>query len=88
MENDNTLKFAFVVDEEVFHFFQIPNIPELQGAIAGFRSGPTVVEVTDIYDTVTNGKWKYANGEFFRDMPPQSDHNHDQLIDEDDYEVE
>lgn len=87
MENDNILKFAFVADNDVFHFFQIPNIPQLDGVIAGLKSGPTVIEVTDIYNTIVDGKWKYIDGSFIRDIESkQLDHNHS--VDEDDYEVE
>jgi hypothetical protein len=83
MEN---LTFAFVADEDVFHYLQIPNDPRLEGVIAGLRSGPRLVEVSTGSPETMGVGWKYIDGKFVAPEIQES-HDHDHT-DEDDYEVE
>jgi len=76
----NELKFAFVIDGEVFHYLTVPDDPGFQGAIAGLRSGPQVIELPENTDFFPLGT-RYENGKFI--LPEILE-----LIDEDDYEVE
>lgn len=81
MDTENRKIFAFVSDEDVFHFFTIPDEPQFQGIIAGLQSRPLLVEVTGKDEMFNGGFWKYVDGEFV-----QAEHN--PFADEDDYEVE
>lgn len=75
----NFLTFAFVIDEDVFHYLQIPNDPNLEGVIAGLKSGPKIVEVPQEMTAMVGAGWKYVDGQFV--IP-------NEIILEDDYEVE
>ena len=75
------LKFAFVVDDELFHFMTFPNDPRLEGVIAGLRSKPTLIELPEnIEISQMRPGLKYINGQIMNFGPPE-----DQSYD---YEVE
>lgn len=62
MSNDK--KFAFAIDGEIFHVISIPDTEEFQASIAGFRSGPSVIEVTGI-DNISN-TWRVIDNVLYR----------------------
>ncbi len=77
---ENRKVFAFIVDEDVFHFMTIPDQPQFAGVIAGLQSKPLLLDVTDRPELLTGGYWKYIDGEIVK-------HEFDTPEDED-YEVE
>lgn len=72
--------FAFIVDEDVFHFMTIPDEPQFAGIIAGLQSRPLLLDVTDKPELLMGGYWKYVNGEIVKHELPTSE--------DEDYEVD
>jgi hypothetical protein len=61
---ENTIRFAFVSDGDIFHFMTLPYVSELDGVIAGMRSGPIVVEIPQELPEYLGPGWKYIDGQF------------------------
>jgi hypothetical protein len=80
--------FAFIADEEVFHFMTIPDDPQFAGAIAGLQSKPLLLDVTHLPDLAATGPWKYINGEFIKPDVLIEQPTDQVDYDESDYEVE
>lgn len=57
-------KFAFVINNEIFHIMNIPDQPELEGLIAGMRSGPQIIEVTGFEDI--SPSWRIIDGMLYK----------------------
>ena len=76
-----SVKFAFISDGDIFHFLTLPYLPELDGTIAGMRSGPMVVEIPEHLPEYLGPGWKYLDGEFVNVSVGVTQ-------DPDDYEVE
>lgn len=77
---ENIKVFAFVADEDVFHFMTIPDEPQFAGIIAGLQSKPLLLDVTDRPELLMGGYWKYINGEIVK--------HEFNIPEDDDYEVE
>ena len=71
--------FAFIVDGDVFHTFEVERGSGTDRLIAGLRSNPIIVEVSENLDIAGKPGWHYIDGKFIQD---------EKYLDTDDYEVE
>lgn len=75
--------FAFAINGEIFHTMRVPEEPAFEPLIAGMRSSPEIIEVTQFEDV--SPSWRIIDGILYRpavDLHPQHDEGPGYEVDE------